>query len=309
MALMITLFRPRRRLLTLVTLLLLTAAPLHAATVTALWDPNPEPEVTGYRLSYGTAPGVYTTTIDVGKVTSWVLTVPDGPRYYFVLVAYTATAVSPFSPEVVLDLSVPLPSPWIAQDIGSPTVAGSTTLTAGVFTVLGAGRDIWDASDQFQFVSQPLTGDGTITARVTSLINTDSWAKAGVMIREDGTAGAPNALAYVSGGQGLIFSQRIARSGLTTSSSATVVPGVAPYWVRLARTGNTFTAFRSVDGIAWILLGTTTMPMAASASVGLAVTSDVPTVTTTAVFSQVSLTTAVGLGPPLPPTGVAPRKP
>jgi regulation of enolase protein 1 (concanavalin A-like superfamily) len=299
----------RLRLTLTALLLLLTASPLQAATVTALWEANPEPDIAGYRLSYGTAPGVYTTTIDVGKVTSWVLTVPDGPRYYFVVVAYSATGVSPFSTEVVLDLTVPLPTPWIAQDIGSPTVTGGTTLTAGVFTVLGAGRDIWDASDQFQFVSQPLLGDGTITARVDSVINTDPWAKAGVMIRDDLTAGAPNALAYVSGGHGLILSQRIARTGLTTSSCCgTVVPGVAPYWVRLARTGNTFTAFRSVDGIAWILLGTTTIPMAASAQVGLAVTSDVPAVTTTAVFSQVSVTTAAVIVPPLPPTGVAPRK-
>ena len=43
--------------------------------------------------------------------------------------------------------------------------------------VVGGGIDIWDTSDQFHFVYQPLTGDGTIQARVTSIEETDPWAK------------------------------------------------------------------------------------------------------------------------------------
>ena len=39
-------------------------------------------------------------------------------------------------------------------------------------SVTGAGVDIWDTSDQFQFVYQTLDGDGEIVARVTSLQNT-----------------------------------------------------------------------------------------------------------------------------------------
>ena len=42
-----------------------------------------------------------------------------------------------------------------------------------------------------------LNGDGSIVARVDSLQNTDPWAKAGVMIREDLTGNAPNAMAPV----------------------------------------------------------------------------------------------------------------
>src|SRR5437870_8240771 len=97
---------PVRILLLLVIALLLgTASTLHAATATASWDPNPEPDIAGYKLSYGTAPGTYTTTIDVGNVTTWPLTLSDGQRYYFIVQAYNASGVtSPPSAEVIYDV-------------------------------------------------------------------------------------------------------------------------------------------------------------------------------------------------------------
>ena len=42
----------------------------------------------------------------------------------------------------------------------------------GDFTVNGSGADIWGRSDQFNYVSQPLTGDGSIVAQVTSQSDT-----------------------------------------------------------------------------------------------------------------------------------------
>src|SRR5437868_4599275 len=63
-------------------LLLAWAATASAATVTATWDPNPESGIAGYVLSYGTQSGVYTTTVDVGNVTSWPLSLSPG-QYYF----------------------------------------------------------------------------------------------------------------------------------------------------------------------------------------------------------------------------------
>lgn len=185
-----------------------------------------------------------------------------------------------------------VPAPWTPGDVGAPTMAGSASVAGTVFTVNGAGADIWGTADQFQFVSQPLVGNGEIVARVDSLVNTNTWAKAGVMIREDRTAGAPNAFAYVSPGAGMIASQRTALGGATTSTSATPVAGAAPYWVRLVRNGTTFTTYTSATGTGWVQMGTTTVPMATNALVGLAVTSLVPTVATAGVFSNVTVTQA-----------------
>src|SRR4051794_12603396 len=42
-----------------------TAATVEAATAT--WDPNPETNIAGYKLSYGTTSGVYDTTLDASN--------------------------------------------------------------------------------------------------------------------------------------------------------------------------------------------------------------------------------------------------
>jgi hypothetical protein len=44
-----------------------------------------------------------------------------------------------------------------------------------------------------------------------------------------------------------------------------------PYWVRLDRTGNTFSAYDSADGIHWNPMGSVTIPMASTVYAGLAV--------------------------------------
>ena len=73
---------------------------------------------------------------------------------------------------------------YAGADIGSVGLAGSDSLNNGAFTVTGGGADIWGDADAFHFVSQAGTGDVTVVAQVMGQTNTDSWAKAGVMIRQ-----------------------------------------------------------------------------------------------------------------------------
>ena len=106
-----------------------------------------------------------------------------------------------------------LPAPWTTQDVGSPAVAGQASYAAGTFSVSGAGVDIWGTTDQFRFVYQSLNGDGEIVARVNSLQNTDPWAKAAVMIREDLTSNAPHAMAILVPALGMALQGRATRGG------------------------------------------------------------------------------------------------
>lgn len=282
-----------KTLLLTIAALVVLVVPARADVITLAWDPNPPAGLAGYRIGYGTTSGAYTTIVDVGNVTTTALTLSNGVQYYLAVLAYSTTGeVSPYSNELAELVGgqppAPVPLPWTASDVGAPTLLGSTSFTAGVFTVSGAGVDIWGTSDQFQFVSQPLVGDGEIVAKVESLgPPTHPYAKAGVMIREDATPGAPNAMIYVSVGQGVLFSQRVTRGGATGSVS---IAGVAPSWIRLTRAGNVVTAARSLNGTTWTALGTpTTIAMTASVRVGLAVVSLVPATLTTGVFSNVSV--------------------
>ena len=57
-------------------------------TATVTWSPNTEADLAGYKLYVGTSSGIYSRTVDVGKVTSYVISLPKGVTYFFVLTAY-----------------------------------------------------------------------------------------------------------------------------------------------------------------------------------------------------------------------------
>ncbi len=66
------------------------------------WDPSPDPEVTGYLVSWGTRQGQYTSSVDVGPRTDWTISGLDPiQRYYFTVQAYDAArALSDRTPPV-----------------------------------------------------------------------------------------------------------------------------------------------------------------------------------------------------------------
>ncbi len=104
-----------------------------------------------------------------------------------------------------------LPVGWSDTDIGAPGLAGSAADTNGNWTVTGGGADIWNTADQFNFVSTSDASDGSITAQVTSLQNSDPGSglpKAGVMFRNDTTAGAADVRLVVSATNGVSLQWR-----------------------------------------------------------------------------------------------------
>jgi hypothetical protein len=190
-----------------------------------------------------------------------------------------------------------LPVPWSSQDVGSVGMVGNASHGDGTFTVEASGSDVWGSSDQFRFVYQPLTGDGTIVARVAALEAVASWTKAGVMMRESLDADAPHAFMLVSPGKGLAFQRRVAAGGSSTHTSGGA--GTAPAWVRLTRSGDIFTAYRSADGTGWTLVGAQTIAMPPTIQIGLALNGHDNTTLATAAFDSVSVSETGD--PPLPP--------
>jgi regulation of enolase protein 1 (concanavalin A-like superfamily) len=181
-----------------------------------------------------------------------------------------------------------LPVPWVTSDIGAVGAAGSASWSNNVFTVAGSGADIWGAADEFRYAYQTASGDCTIVARVAAVQNTDVWAKAGVMVRETLNANSAHAAMYITPGSGASFQSRT-NTGSTTVST-TVTGFAAPYWVRVARVGSTFTASRSPDGSTWTTVGSTTITMGANVYIGLAVCSHLDGTVCTATMSNVTAT-------------------
>ncbi|GIF24624.1 glucose/arabinose dehydrogenase/regulation of enolase protein 1 (concanavalin A-like superfamily) [Actinoplanes tereljensis] len=188
----------------------------------------------------------------------------------------------------------PPPAPWDSDDVGTRTIAGLSSYDEGVYTVKGGGHDIWDATDEFRYVHQPLLGDGEIVARVTAQSDTYEWAKAGIMIKESATSGAPYALIGVTPTHGMHFQAKFGEDG-----------GEFPYafpnaWMKLTRVGDTVTAYASGDGVTWSPIGSTTLAMATNATIGLFVTSHDNNVLSAAVFDNVSVVGDVNPALPAP---------
>src|SRR5581483_4825523 len=61
------------------------------------------------------------------------------------------------------------------------------------------------------------------------------------------------------------------------------------YWVRLVRTGSTFTGFTSSNGTSWAQIATTNLTMATAAEAGLAVTAHTNAQLNTAHLDNVSI--------------------
>jgi regulation of enolase protein 1 (concanavalin A-like superfamily) len=177
---------------------------------------------------------------------------------------------------------------WFTQDVGAVSVSGTLVQSGSTMLVNGSGADIWGTADEFRFVYMPLNGDGTITAKVDCMQNTGAWAKAGVMIRESLDPGSRYAIAFLTPSNGTALQQRASRNG--SSSGVTSTTGLsAPYWLRLTRSGTTFTASQSADGITWTTLGSTNINMASNTYAGLAVCSVKDGTLCQALFSSVSL--------------------
>ncbi len=232
------------------------------------------------------------------------VTVDHGGGVYYWEIILTATDSSGLTSTTRVNVypipsSGALPTPWVEQDVGDVTQAGSATYTGGTFTVRGNGRDIWGTDDAFHFVYRTLTGDGQITARVATVQNTFQWAKAGVMIRESLISDSRNALMAVTPGAGTTFQSRPNPGDITAE---TLGGGfAAPYWVRLVRSGSTFSGYQSSDGVTWTLVGSQTISLASSVYVGLAVTSTNTAALCAATFDNVTVSGSGG-GGNVPPT-------
>jgi hypothetical protein len=79
----------RLALLAATVVLAAVSHPALAGTASLAWDPVPDTDLAGYRVYYGTSPGSYTQSVDVGNVTQTTISsLTDCTMYYFGVKAY-----------------------------------------------------------------------------------------------------------------------------------------------------------------------------------------------------------------------------
>jgi ABC-type transport system involved in multi-copper enzyme maturation permease subunit len=155
--------------------------------------------------------------------------------------------------------------------------------------VIPAGPGGESVTDTFYFVHRPLTGDGSITAEVTSLTEvTESsqtlngrplstkpavvpWAKAGLIITAGARQGSAYAAVMVTGSHGTRMQWNYTGD---TPGLAGRVSAASPRWLRLTRAGDVITGYDSANGTTWATIGTATLPrLAPTVRAGLFATS------------------------------------
>ncbi|MFJ9631154.1 hypothetical protein ACIRU8_25930 [Streptomyces sp. NPDC101175] len=139
--------------------------------------------------------------------------------------------------------------------VGVSQMGASGSVTGGgPPVVVGPGGEV--VNDSFRFTRRALTGDGTLTVRVTGLKSGDGkplepWAKAGIIVKSSLKQGSPYAAVVVTPGHGVRmqwdFTHDVAGPGSDLA--------VAPQWLRLQKLGARLTGYASVDGEKWIRLG------------------------------------------------------
>ncbi|WP_433427448.1 hypothetical protein [Nonomuraea sp. CA-141351] len=128
------------------------------------------------------------------------------------------------------------------------------------------GPDGTAVKDKYYFVHQPLTGNGSITARVSDMTGqmrlpdavpgvrnikkgVVPWAKAGLLVRQSLKQGTPYAAVMLTGDHGVRMQHNFTQD----------VPGGphnGPQWLRLTRSGDTITGYESDDGKTWTEVST-----------------------------------------------------
>ena len=87
--------------------------------VTLAWNANPESDIAGYRLYFGTESGIRSTMVDVGNVTTSPLGLPAAGTYFAVVTAYNT-----FGLESLPSSEITLTVPGAPSDVTAPTISG-----------------------------------------------------------------------------------------------------------------------------------------------------------------------------------------
>jgi hypothetical protein len=161
-------------------MLLLLAAlplPLHAASVTAAWDPEADPHVTGYRVHYGLASRTYTVHLDAGNAVARTIDALDACKTYYLAV----TAYNDFGEEGGYSDEVSFATACAGQEtIATPAAPqGPARGSVGVAYAYTAAGAVSSTGDPVQYRFS--WADGSVTdwlpAGVTSA--SKSWGAPG----------------------------------------------------------------------------------------------------------------------------------
>jgi arylsulfatase A-like enzyme len=172
------------------------------------------------------------------------------------------------------------------SDIGNPTSSVVSEIHE-VFTVGTTSAAIGGTADAFNFTSLPFFGDGEIIIRLESITGSTPAAMAGIMLRESLTPGSAFVMTGIDpAGDCAMIHRPTADAASATGGSVNLA---APAFLRLSRSGNTFTSACSGNGLQWTTLATQDLPLPANLHAGIASCSGSSTTQATFVYRELEM--------------------
>ena len=226
----------------------------------------------------------------VSPASAWNVNVPAGQS------VQATFQVTPTAPTALFETDTVTANAgyrWALLFPGSASLAESVTTSAPVqapnqtfasttasFAQLGgklgiqaSGSDVYGGTNQYGAIYRGgAEQDGTVaTVEITAQANTNAWAKAGIMVRNDITAAntSPGFLILAEApGHGYVVQWDSNGDGQLDSNSAPNNQGLGtaayPSWLKLVRSGTTYTGYYSTDDVNWTLIDTVNVPSAAA---------------------------------------------
>lgn len=140
--------------------------------------------------------------------------------------------------------------------------------------------------DDITFLSFPMTGDGSIVAKVSQM---SSKARAGVMMRESCHSGSRFIAALIKPFSRSAYQRHRSQAFAPSQQLQKRMTGGYPQWVKLKRKGNDFYSYASTNGYRWKLLFKTTLSLGEQMQWGLMVESSLLNTYATATFEQIRI--------------------
>jgi hypothetical protein len=200
--------------------------------------------------------------------------------------------------------SKPVPTAGFKHsDVGNPSIKGIVKTSNNGFDITAGGADIWGVKDEFNFVYVERTGDFDLVSRIESLTAANLYTKAGLMARENLTAGCRHIYFQVfsdnnprnKNNGGYEFQYRQEKDSLMKAIYPKSSEGTPEFpveypntWIRLQRVKNEFTGYYSTDGKTWKIYTTYTLELPPKIYLGLAVTSHNTNHTASAKFRNIA---------------------
>ena len=203
--------------------------------------------------------------------------------YFYRIRAINKSDQSEYS--TIVEVTTPsLADGWTNLNIGNPKLPGSGSFSNSTFYVKGNGY-MTDNKDNFHYTFKQLTGNGELVGRLINMPKA-RWDNQTLMLRASLESDSKY---FMAGANAKKYDYSQHRKELSSISKTEIESTSLPLWIKLTRSGNVFTSYKSSDGDSWEIINQETIEMGNVIYAGLAAFASHNNKTSTGTWDHVNI--------------------